>query len=164
MNLYLARHASAVKIGGAVSRDVDRPLTVSGEEEAELVGKILAGVEPSISTVVTSPLVRAVQTGKIIAGQMSNHLVFKTSANLSPGFRHKALQEELLAIGGHVLAIGHEPDMSKFVSYLIADSSAASVRMETSAVANVELTSSASNYDAELRWLLTPALIRRIHP
>ncbi len=164
MNLYLARHASAGKIGGGASRDADRSLTVSGEEEAELVGKTLARIEPSISAVVTSPLVRAVQTGKIIARQMSNDLVFKTSVNLSPGFRHKAFLEELLAIGGNILAIGHEPDMSKSVSYLIADSSAASIRMETSAVANVELTSSASNYDAELRWLLTPGLIRRIHP
>jgi phosphohistidine phosphatase len=173
MNLYVVRHAEAVQVGqnkpsagGAITRDADRPLSLRGEQDAALMGKALARLDPFIDVVVTSPLLRAVQTGEIIGREISNHATFQTSASLSPGFRPDVLLEELLAIvgGASIISVGHQPDLSMFISYLIADSSRAAVAMEPCAIAHLKLTPRAGRVEAQLRWLLTPDTVRSVHP
>jgi len=159
MMLYLVRHAEALPVGGAVTRDAERVLSPAGMETAEFMGKVLARLDPTVGTVCTSPLQRAVQTAEAFAGQFARSPEVRPTESLAPAFAPQALLDELLALsrGAPVVAVGHQPDMTNFLSWLIAGAHA-DVAMPTGAVACV--TTAADGSAAVLRWLLTPALAR----
>ena len=162
------RHAEALPVGansgGTIIRDADRPLSASGEREAALIGKTLARLDSTVKVVMTSPLLRAVQTGNIVGREIGGQAAIKTSTNLSPGFTSEKLVEEFLALndGGNIIAVGHQPDLSMCISYLIAGSGSATVAMGPGAVACVKLTSRGRRAESELRWLLTPEIAASI--
>jgi phosphohistidine phosphatase len=166
MNLYLARHGEAVATGGSVVRDADRPLSARGEEDAALMGRVLVRICPSLAMVITSPLVRAVRTGEIMGKQIGSHPVFSVSEHLSPGFRFKNLYDELLTrCGDHdVLAVGHQPDLSGFIAYMISGSasSPATVAMVPGAIALLSVRGGKTRPDAALEWLLTPQVAKSL--
>lgn len=162
MNLYLMRHAEAVPVGanngGTIIRDADRPLSASGETVAALMGKALARLDSTVRVVMTSPLLRAVQTGNIVGREIGGQATMKTTTNLNPGFTSEKLVEEILALsnGGNIVAIGHQPDLSMCISYLIAGSGSATIAMEPGAIACVKITPRGRRAESQLRWLLTP--------
>ena len=166
MILYLARHGEAEPTGGSIARDADRPLSARGEEDAMFMGRALACISPSLTMVITSPLVRAVRTGEIMGKEIGSQPVFSVSNQLAPGFRFKSLYEELLALGGsgEALAVGHEPDLSGFIAYLISGSasSPATVAMPPGAVARLSVRGGKTRPDAALEWLLTPQVVRSL--
>lgn len=106
----------------------------------------------------TSPLLRAVQTGNIVGREIGGQATMKTTTNLNPGFTSEKLVEEILALsnGGNIVAIGHQPDLSMCISYLIAGSGSATIAMEPGAIACVKITPRGRRAESQLRWLLTP--------
>jgi phosphohistidine phosphatase len=164
MKLYLVRHGEAEKVGGRISRDADRRLTATGEETSLWVGRALGRIDPAIGTILTSPLVRAVQTGTLIKRELGDKPAQRDSEMLTPGFRPKDLLKELFALPSveSIVAVGHEPDISRCLGYLIADGSHVSVTMGTGAVAGVELRGAISEYEAALLWFLTPPVVRAL--
>jgi phosphohistidine phosphatase len=163
VNLYVLRHAEAAGIGGTVTRDVDRPLTAKGEQDAAMMGQALALLEPALSHVLTSPLVRAARTAELVTGAFRTRPIVRASDNVAPGIRIKTVLEELAGLGSatSVLLVGHQPDMGNFISSLIAGDSGAAIAMAPCAVAKIVLQQSATNPDARLVWLLTPETVRR---
>lgn len=166
MNLYLVRHAEAVPVGGRILRDADRTLSPVGEAHAEQMGKVLAKIDPGIHIVATSPLVRAIHTGEIIGHEVSDRPIFHVTEHLAPGFREKTLLETLYALsgGGSIVAVGHQPDMSAFVSYLIADATSAAVAFPPGAVACLRIKQVSTHPEAQLLWHLTPDVVKSLHP
>ncbi len=160
MNLYVVRHAEAVSIGDGVLSDFDRPLSNRGRADAMMMARALAHIDLEIKAILTSPLVRAVETSEIFGRELKREP--QTTPRLDPGFNPRLLQEEILAAsnGPGVIVIGHQPDMGAFISYLISPAHAATVAMETSAVACLNLQTTGS---AHLRWLLTPETVRRMN-
>ena len=163
MNLYVMRHAEALPVGGIVTRDADRHLSPRGEEDAALMGRALAHLDVNVDIVVTSPLVRAIDTGEIIGKEISDHPIIHVSAHLAPGFSHNTLFRELLSLsaGGSIVAIGHQPDVSSFISFLIAEGQEASVAMSPGSIAKLVLEGSRPH--AYLSWLLTPESVRVLY-
>lgn len=162
MNLYVLRHAEALPVGGIITRDADRHLSPRGEEDAELMGKVLAHLDPNVDIIVTSPLLRAVETGEIMGKELSDHPIMHVSEHLAPGFSNSALFRELMALsaGSNIVAIGHQPDLSGFISYLIAGSDDAAVAMSAGAIARLIV--DASHDHAQLAWLFTPEVVKTL--
>jgi len=156
VNLYIVRHAEALPVGGIITRDADRKLSPRGEEDAALMGRALAHLDPNLEIIVTSPLRRAIETGEIMGEEISDHPIMRVTGHLAPGLSANALLRELIALsaGSSIVAIGHQPDMSSFISHLIANNQEASVAMSTGAVAKLVL--EGSRPQAYLSWLLTP--------
>ncbi len=65
MRVLLVRHAEAVN-ARSVSSDAERWLTAAGRATARAVGETLARMDLRFTTVLTSPLVRAVQTAEVL--------------------------------------------------------------------------------------------------
>jgi phosphohistidine phosphatase len=65
MDLFLIRHAHAVDGDGM--RDDDRPLSAQGRRQALDVGGALSRQKVRFGRIVTSPLVRAVETAELVA-------------------------------------------------------------------------------------------------
>lgn len=70
MRLYVMRHADAgIHVAKAWSpEDRNRPLTDEGVEQANAIGQWLVDAGETPTRVLTSPVARAVETGRIVAG------------------------------------------------------------------------------------------------
>jgi phosphohistidine phosphatase len=160
VNLYVVRHADAVSIGGNIRSDFDRTLSEQGRADALVMAKALAHIDIDIKAILTSPLARAVETGAIFGRELHRHA--ETSRRLEPNFDPRLLVETIQAAsnGAGVVTIGHQPDMSMFISFLISPARDAVVAMETSAVTCIHLQ---SNGQAQLRWMLTPDIVNKMN-
>jgi phosphohistidine phosphatase SixA len=71
-----------------------------------------------------------------------------------------------LSGGGSIVAVGHQPDLSNFISMLVASAAYAAIAMAPCAIARVSLKVSPAgdHSEAHLHWLLTPDVIRKIAP
>jgi phosphohistidine phosphatase len=126
------------------------------------MGRVLAHLDPDVEIVVTSPLVRAVETGELIGKELSHHPIMHVSGHLAPGFSNGALYRELMALGAgaSIVAVGHQPDMAAFVSYMISGEENTGLAMSPGSVAKLVLESGQAR--AYLRWLLPPDVVRMV--
>jgi len=122
LKLFVMRHGPAEDRADS-GMDSDRALTSSGRERVRAVARVLHELDEAPLLIVTSPLVRAVQTAEIVA------LVTKLSdregtvvvrRELSPaGDGGPALVASLASEGSkRVMLVGHEPDLSELVATL----------------------------------------------
>jgi phosphohistidine phosphatase len=162
MILYLVRHAEALPAGGSILRDADRPLSGRGEEDARLLGRFLSRTAPVISAILSSPLLRAQQTSGLIRAAIGGAPAVTVSENIAPGFRSRTLYGELLTKGesATIVCVGHQPDLGNLIAYLIDVPAHGAVAMPTAAIARVVVEGGNPPADAQLEWLLTPALLR----
>ena len=117
MRVTLIRHAEA---GDDAPRDEDRALTARGREDARRLGRALARRGVEFSLMVTSPLVRAVQTAEIVASELGYRdriavtelLVPEAAASRVVGFL-RSLERETETKGPPSIAlVAHEPILS----------------------------------------------------
>src|ERR1043165_4907686 len=106
MQLYLVRHADATP----GDPDELRPLSDEGREQARELGERLRGdgVEPDV--VLTSPLLRARETGEALAKATGS--THETDARLAPGATADSVREAVSGRGESVVVVGHQPDCS----------------------------------------------------
>ena len=127
------------------------------------MGRALVHLDPNVDIIVTSPLVRAIQTGEIIGKEVANHPILHVSEHLAPGFNDSTLFRELMSLGGgaSMIAIGHQPDLSDFISFLIAGNPGASVAMTAGSIAKLVLEE--TRPQAYLSWLLSPEAVKSLY-
>lgn len=113
MRVYLCRHAQAA----AGEPDESRELTPVGLEQARALGVRLAGLPVPPRLVLTSPLVRARQTGAEVA-RVTGATV-RVEETLAPGATAAALIDVLTGEEGPVATVGHQPDCSEIALALI---------------------------------------------
>jgi phosphohistidine phosphatase len=159
MKLILVRHAEAVAKGdNGVAKDHDRPLTETGREQArKLATAFLAhGVTPG--AVVTSPLVRAVETAEpllpLLPGSEKEPVLcdYLAMGELRP----KKLARLVADLGVEtVILVGHNPDLSAYAGWLLgADETA--IELEKGAAALIEFDGEVEKGAGRLGWLVTP--------
>jgi phosphohistidine phosphatase len=107
VRVYLCRHAQA----RAGEPDELRELTPEGVEQAADLGERLATLPEPPRLVLTSPLVRARQTGSAIADAVGVNA--RVEEALAPGATAEALIEALTGEIGPVATVGHQPDCSE---------------------------------------------------
>jgi phosphohistidine phosphatase len=118
MKLYVVRHGPAEDQSQS-GRDYDRALTPSGRDRVREVAKKLVAMGEAPKAIVSSPLVRALQTAEILAGQVGVEHV-ETVRELSPGGDALTLSRSFLAAGRRrVMIVGHQPDLGLLVETLL---------------------------------------------
>jgi phosphohistidine phosphatase len=160
VDLYLIRHAQAVD--GEDMRDEDRPLTAHGRRQALDVGAALAKEKVRCGAIVTSPLVRAVETATLIAMATGFDEGLDVSLAMRPDGSWKHLVKEVLepalatAERQPLALVGHEPSIGHFLGKLLGQkglsmSKGAVVRVEVKGVEEV----------GRLVWTVSP---KRLEP
>ena len=112
MRLYLVRHAEAAP----GDPDELRPLTAAGREQARELGARLAAEGASGVAVVTSPLLRARETGEEIARAVGASP--EPDERLAPGATADSLRELAAEHQGGLVAVGHQPDCGRAAAEL----------------------------------------------
>ena len=112
MRLYLVRHAEAAP----GEPDELRSLTPEGRAQARSLGERLRadGVQPD--AIVTSPLLRARETGDEVARSL--RVEPEPDERLAPGADAEGVRAALEGRGENVIAIGHQPDCGRIAAEL----------------------------------------------
>lgn len=134
MKLYVMRHGPA-EDHSPTGRDADRALTPSGRDRVRSVARALEEKDEAPFTIVSSPLVRALQTAEIVAAvtKLDTRVQANAAARgsgatgaveirreLSPGGDAHELVFQLAREGRRrVMIVGHEPDLSMLVGRLV---------------------------------------------
>jgi phosphohistidine phosphatase len=162
--LCIMRHGPAVSRGTGIEDDSKRPLTPEGKEKVRqnAQGLVKAGFEAD--WIVTSPLVRAVETAEIVADACDPSVTTDFSDALKPG----AQPEVLIAfLARHperrrVLLVGHEPDLSQLAGRLIGAGRNANLGFKKGGGCLIRFTEFPPKSPGELVWWLTPRLLRKL--
>jgi phosphohistidine phosphatase len=118
MKLYVMRHGPAEDFAPS-GRDADRALTASGRDRVRDVAKLLVKSDEAPRVLISSPLVRALQTAEIVAGEIGIDHV-ETSRDLAPGGDAYAFARDLAKSDRkRVMIVGHEPDLSVLVGAFV---------------------------------------------
>lgn len=158
MKLCLVRHAIAAERGAAYPDDDLRPLTPEGRLAMERAAAGLAVlVHPA--ALLSSPLVRAVQTAEIV-GRAWGLEIQQTHFLASDGY--DALLERVAAAGVRIVAlVGHEPWLGELASYLLtSDPNAVAFEVKKGAAILVDGEPRAGG--ARLEWAIPPGALRKI--
>lgn len=159
MKLYVLRHAIA-EDRTPRQPDSARRLTAPGEVKA---ARVLAharsiGVRPG--TVLTSPYVRAAQTAEIAREQLRLSAPAVVTEALVPYVNVFDLWEgvrEYFA-GGDVMVVGHNPQLSSLVSWLLGSRQDA-LWLKKSGLVALDVGAAGPQPRAMLAWLLTPGSV-----
>ena len=162
MNLFILRHGIAADRSAGYANDELRPLTSKGirrmQREAEGINAI--GVAPNL--IISSTLVRAMQTAEIVQQGLSEPPRMVTSRALVPEAHPSQILRELA--DGHsslrsVMVVGHEPHMSSLVAYILTGQISWLIDMKKGALVSIDLSPSGRG---RLLWALAPRQLRAL--
>jgi len=164
-SLYIMRHGLAVARGSVrFSDDAQRPLVPEGKEKMREIGEGLKRMGCEVDWIVTSPLVRAVETAEIIAESLASRPPVDVSEAMRPGGSAEALVTFLAKRPNRtkVLVVGHEPDLSELAARLIGAGSHANLGFKKGGCCMISFNEFPPKRPGQLVWWLTPRLLRRL--
>lgn len=113
------RHADAGVARKSAAADANRRLTVAGIRAARLRARALKRDIGTFAAILTSALPRAAETAAIVARAYRKQPTLL--AALSPTQPRARLVRDLRQLrAGVILAVGHEPDLGRLASWLLA--------------------------------------------
>ena len=163
MNLYILRHGIAAERSiGEYSDDGLRPLTRKGinRMRREATGMNALGIAPDL--IISSTLVRAVQTAEIVQQGLSAPPQMITTHALVPEAHPSQILQELAASHSSlssVMVVGHEPHMSSLVSYILTGEISWLIDLKKGALCSIDLSPSGRG---QLLWALAPRQLRAL--
>jgi phosphohistidine phosphatase len=152
MKLIIVRHAEAVERTPDISEEW-RYLTPEGRVFFRKTARTMLekGVNPDL--ILTSPLIRAVQTADIFAETISHVGPLIATNDLAPGFDLTDLENTLAAYRSvsELALVGHEPDLSDLVATLL--SLQGSFKFKKGTAVMVKFDPSSPGAPAAFKWL-----------
>lgn len=160
MNLYLLRHASAGTRRQNPAIDVKRPLDKEGKQQCILVGTYLNALKVQFDRIVSSPLKRSQQTAAFVGTEVGYEAEIIVADALTPGATLREFEAliDSLADCENVLLVGHNPNISTFLSSLISTGKTG-IRLRKGAIARVDYT----RRPGTLLSLVEPRILRAIY-
>ena len=160
--LYLVRHGLAEERGELWPDDSKRPLTEEGMSSLRKSARGLARLGVALDVVLTSPLVRTRQTAEIIAGGFDPRPAVVNVESLTPDGTYAAVVADLEkhARKNRIGLVGHEPAIGELAARLIG--SRHPIEFKKGAVCRIDVDAIPPGGLGDLRWLLTPKILRSL--
>lgn len=152
MDIYLLRHCDAAEFA---PNDLNRPLSIKGEEQANIIGLAIQKLQHQPDCIISSPYARARQTAEIIQEHLHIERI-QTSDFLVPGSDARQMIQHL---NGQAftspLLVGHEPQLRGMVSVIISASTMTDVLFGKGSLCCVSVPKPILSGKGTLLWLLT---------
>jgi phosphohistidine phosphatase len=160
--LYVIRHGLAEERSEAWPDDNKRPLTPDGVSRMRRAVRGLARLGVTIDIVLTSPLVRARQTAEIVAGGLEPRPSLSNIDSLAPDGSYAAIVADLEKHGRRqrIALVGHEPSIGELAARLIGSRHA--LEFKKGAICRIDLDELPPVSPGDLRWMLTPKILRSL--
>jgi phosphohistidine phosphatase len=160
--IYLVRHGLAAERGAEFPDDDERPLTKEGIERMRAEALGLRGLGVSLDRVLTSPLVRAVQTAEVLAAGVGCAAPLVSVDALRPGGRYEALMAAFGRLSGDrsVALVGHMPSIGEIAGRLIGASGP--LEFKKGAICCIETDALPPAGAGTLRWFMPPRALRSL--
>jgi phosphohistidine phosphatase len=164
MDLYIMRHAEAGNRLPAQARDAERSLTAKGKEELEDVARALSRLKMRPDHIVSSPLKRSRETASIVAKALKERDKVEIWDELKPEGSKQELFKRLskLKPESSVLCIGHEPYLTQVINEVMGHQGVPRIVLRKGGLARLSIKAFHPKVEGELRWLLTPRLLKRM--
>jgi phosphohistidine phosphatase len=162
MECVLLRHGIAVERDEWQGPDGDRPLTERGAKRVAQAAAGLNRLDVLLTHVLSSPLVRAIETAKIVHSALSVRSAIEIIDELLPDAPPNRLLSILRKLPPEscVLCIGHEPQLGMAASVLLSGRVSASFSLKRAGACLIDLSIPAKPVRGILRWWLTPGQLR----
>lgn len=159
MNIYLIRHAEAENISLGI-KDYNRKLTQDGEKILFKAAKGWQNLITSFDFLVSSPLIRALQTAQIVKEVYEFKDEIIVDSKLAPGSYVESIIEISNSLKGNNIAFfGHEPDFSQHTSDLISNS-ISQINFKKSTIAKISFEGKAKIGRGILEFLIPAKLFK----
>ena len=162
MDCLLLRHGIAVERDEWEGPDTDRPLTEKGKQRMREVAAGLNRLEVQPTHVLSSPLIRAIETAKIahrsLRVRSAVHIVDELLPDAPPDRLLSILHD--LPPESCVLCVGHEPHLGMAASVMLTGKPSTAFPFKKAGVCLIELSIPAKPGRGVLRWWLTPGQLR----
>ena len=163
MELLVIRHAIAEdrdEFAKSGRDDSERPLTSEGVRKMRRGARGLRQLVPRMDALVASPLLRASETAEIVRKEYDIDVVGTVPA-LEPAAPLGRVVAALARLDGDVVAIvGHEPQLSRLVTYLLGGVDRSGVELRKGGACLLECERGVRRSGGTLRWLATPRVLR----
>lgn len=168
MQIYLLRHAIAeTRDPERYPLDADRPLTREGRSRMLRAAHGMLAVGLRFDLVLTSPLMRARQTARIIVPLFRPRPPLRALRPLSPGGGTGGVFAALEAVpvGASILLVGHEPDLARLAGAMTLEPRAdMPLEFKKGGLCRIDFEGSARPGHGRLVFHLTPKILRRLAP
>jgi phosphohistidine phosphatase len=160
--LYFVRHGLAEERGDTWPDDTKRPLTEEGMARLRKAVRGLSRIGVAIDVVLTSPLVRARQTAEIVAGGLDPRPSIVNVDSLAPAGSYAAVLADLEKHSrkSRLALVGHEPMMGELAARLVG--SRHPIEFKKGGVCRIDVENLPPAGPADLRWMLTPKILRAL--
>jgi phosphohistidine phosphatase len=169
LELYLLRHGDAGRRTAIVAGEnsSELPLTIAGREEIAVIARSLKHLNIKFDAIISSPLKRAVQTAKIIAKALVIEKGISVWNELVPEGNRSKLYQRLnqYTRESTILMVGHQPYLTNIISDMIFQkrvNQVGQINLKKAGLAKIRVTSLTPNTSGELRWLLTPRILKSL--
>ncbi|HVA24968.1 MAG TPA: histidine phosphatase family protein [Chloroflexota bacterium] len=153
MKLYVMRHGPAEDRGHGVA-EFDRQLTPKGRDQTAAAARGLARLGLNASQIISSPLLRCLETAELAAAALASgqppEPVDALAAGASPG----AILQAIRYRPDGLLLVGHDPDLSQLVSYLLSSEPAPFIDFSKGGVVALESNGAPQAGSCRLLWYL----------
>ncbi|HUU14775.1 MAG TPA: phosphohistidine phosphatase SixA [Terriglobia bacterium] len=163
--LFIMRHGIAVDRGTpGYADDAKRPLTPEGKNKTRLIAKGLVRLGLDLDWIVSSPLVRAVETAGLVSGELETRVPMDLCDALAPGGSAEALISYLAkqANRRRVMVVGHEPDLSDLAARLMGAGRHANLTFKKGGCCLLRFSEFPPKSPGRLVWWLTPRVMRKL--
>jgi phosphohistidine phosphatase len=154
------QHGDLKKIGRP---DSERPLTEQGVKEVKKVVHDVGRIVDSIDVVLSSSFTRARETADILAEEFQVTRVLELR-ELKPHVAPSRLMRALQKMGRSrtVAVVGHEPHLSRFISFALTGSSRPFFDIKKAGFAILEFQSRVDKKQAQVKCFIQPAQLKKI--
>lgn len=155
MILYLIRHGEAEPQSKSIN-DASRKLTREGVEILKTSVRLWKNLIDSIDIIISSPLIRAVQTAEIIRNE------FKVEGKIIPdnSLLNGGDIKDLLSLAeslekNNIAMVGHQPDLSEHISKLISQQGI-NLHLSPAAIVKISFVKNSGMEKGVLEFLIPP--------
>ena len=160
MDLYVLRHGVAADRSSAeYTNDDERPLTDKGVRRMARQVRGLHSLGVSIDVIISSPLIRAVQTAEMVHEGLRMNTRLVISNALAPNGSPSQLVSQLAtgySSAEDVMVVGHEPSLSSLISVLTTGNPEPVIRLRKGALCKLSLPAPRYGRCGWIEWSMTP--------
>jgi phosphohistidine phosphatase len=164
MELFVLRHGEAGKRLPVRTRDTERSLTAEGKDEVDEVARAMSRLKIKPDQIISSPLKRSRETAAMVARALKKRDKVEIWDELKPEGSRQALYNRLSAfkVESSAVIVGHEPYLTQMINEVMSHQGAPKIVLKKGGLARLSIRSFNPKVEGELRWLLTPRLLKRI--